>query len=254
MLQRLPVDLSEPLAWRRRFLAETEPITAATLRVVALRLQGLGPTRIANRIGRRSVLPRHHIDRMCLAVAVRLADGSGTTLLRGGRPCTTSLELVREGIPRLTDDPVSQDAFNRLCRQGLSRAEIRAALKIGPKAAKTHAEMAPPRWTGKDVQTFFGWSPANHGLRLSPGHFPPPDGREGSRDWWWPDTITGWAATQPLVRCPHGNASVARLSQHLTKHKRDATLVSRSYHCGASVGLRQYRISTPCSRLPGPVG
>ncbi|SES45691.1 hypothetical protein SAMN05216199_3833 [Pedococcus cremeus] len=138
-----------------------------------------------------------------------------------GRPGRTGSQLVEKGLPRFTDDPVSQDAFDRLWRQGLSRHEIRAAMEIGPKALKAHAEMAPRRWTGKDIQAFFGWSPANHGLRLSRGHFPPPDGRDGSRDWWWPATITEWAATQPFVRCPHCNASVARLKQHLTKHARD---------------------------------
>lgn len=226
VLQHLRDDLSEPLAWRRRFLAETEPLTFADLRLVAVRMQGLGPTRIARRVGRRSIPPRHQIDRICLAVAIRLADEQGRTRLLSGRPGRTGVQLVATGLPRFTDDPVSQDAFDRLWLQGLPRKEIRTALQIGPKAVKAHAEMAPPRWTGKDIQTFFGWSPANHGLRLSRGHFPHPDGRDGSRDWWWPDTITTWAATQPFVRCPHCNASVARLKQHLTKHDRGGEQVA----------------------------
>ena len=70
--------------------------------------------------------------------------------------------------------------------------------------------MAPPRWTGKDIQAFFGWSPANHGLRLSRGHFPQPEDATAAETGGWPDTITSWAAAQPFVRCPHCNASVAR--------------------------------------------
>lgn len=113
VLRRLRDDLSEPLAWRRRFLADTEPITLGDLRVVALRMQGLGPTRIAHRLGRRSIPPRHQIDRTCLAVAVRLANGEGSTQVLAGRPGRTSLQLVQNGIPRYTDDPVSQEAFDR---------------------------------------------------------------------------------------------------------------------------------------------
>ena len=225
-LERLTDDLSEPLAWRRRFLAETEPVTSGDLRVVALRMRGLGPTRIASRVGRRSIPPRHQIDRICLAVAVRLAGEQGEAQVLPGRLGGSGNQLVENGLPRFTDDPVSQDAFNRLWRQGLPRDEIRAALDIGRKAVKAHAEKAPPRWTGKDIQAFFGWSPANHTLRLSRGHFPQPDGRDGSRDWWWPATITEWAATQTFVRCPHCNASVARLKPHLTKHTRDGELLA----------------------------
>lgn len=226
ILRRLEEDLSEPLAWRRRFLADTEPVTVRDLRVVALRRQGLGPTRIASRVGRRSVPPRQHIDRTCLAVAVRLADAGsrdGSPLVHPG---STSHRLVHDGIPSYTDDPVSQDAFDRLWLQGLPLEEIRATLSIGPKVAKAHAAAAPPRWVGRDVAAFLGWSPENHRLRLARGHSPSPDGRAATgsgsgatKDWWWPSTVTEWAASQPFVRCPQCNASVARLKQHLTKHQ-----------------------------------
>ncbi|TQJ49282.1 hypothetical protein [Phycicoccus sp. SLBN-51] len=226
VLRRLGEDLSEPMAWRRRFLADTEPVTVRDLRVVALRTLGLTPTRIASRIGRRSVPPRHHIDRICLAVAVRLADPDWQDGALGARrPGAASHRLVHDGIPAYTDDPVSQDAFDRLWLQGLPLEEMRAVLSIGPKVAKAHAAAAPPRWAGKDVAAFFGWSRENHRLRLARGHFPKPDGTTVSssgatKDWWWPSTVTEWAAAQPFVRCPECNASVARLKQHLTKHQR----------------------------------
>lgn len=224
VLRRVDEDLSEPLAWRRRFLADTEPVTLRDLRVVALRMLGLPPTRIAGRTGRRSVPPRQHIDRTCLAVAVRLAD---TASHNGAarRPGTASHRLIHECIPAYTDDPVSQDAFDRLWLQGLTLDEIRAALSLGPKVAQAHAAAAPPRWVGKDVAAFLGWSRENHRLRLARGHFPIPDGRTGgngtgaAKDWWWPSTVTEWASAQPFVRCPQCNASVARLKQHLTKHR-----------------------------------
>lgn len=218
VLQRLRDDLSEPLAWHRRFLAETEPITLADLRVVALRMQGLGPTRIASRVGRRSVPPRSHIDRTCLAVAVRLADGNGRAEQLTGWAGTASRQLVQNGIPRFTDDPVSQVVFNRLWLQGLPLDDIRSALAIGPTIAKAHASKAPPRWVGKDVAAFLGWSRENHRLRLARGYFPQPDGRDRLNDWWWPATVTEWAASQPFVRCPDCNASVLRLKQHLIRH------------------------------------
>lgn len=215
-LQRLEVDLSEPMAWRRRFLADTEPVTVGDLRIAALRMRGLGPTRIASRIGRRSLPPRHHIDRACLAIAVRLADtGLIPKELRAGG---TSQRLVHDGIPSYAGDPVPQCAFDRLWLQGLPLETIRAELSIGLKVAKTHAAAAPPRWVGKEVAAFLGWSRENHRLRLSRGYFPEPDGRDGVKDWWWPATVIEWAASQPFVRCPKCNASVLRLKQHLTKH------------------------------------
>lgn len=140
VLQRLEEDLSEPLAWRRRFLADTEPVAVRDLRVVALRMQGLGPTRIS---GRRSVPPRAQIDRTCLAVAVRLADPSPHEAARPApRPGAASHRLVRDGIPSYTDDPVSQDAFDRLWLQGLPLDEIRATLAIGPTARTNGCEVA----------------------------------------------------------------------------------------------------------------
>lgn len=224
VLQRLEDDLSEPLAWRRRFLTETEPVTLGDLRVVTLRMQGLGPTRIANRVGRRSIPQRRHIDRTCLAVAVRLADTSSQTDLQlTRRPRAARDRLVHVGIPSYTDDPVSQEAFDRVWLEGVPIEDIRAILAIGPKVAKAHAAAAPPRWVGKDVAAFLGWSPENHRLRLARGYFPEPDGRDGVNNWWWPTTVTEWAVSQPFVRCPHCNASVARLKQHLTKHTRDGT-------------------------------
>lgn len=131
--------------------------------------------------------------------------------------------LIHDGIPSYTDAPVSQDAFNRLWLQGLPLNDIRAALSIGLRAAKTHAAAAPPRWVGKDVAAFLGWSRENHRLRLARGHFPAPDGRDGAvKDWWWPATVVEWAASQRFVRCPQCKASVARLKQHLTKHQKGA--------------------------------
>lgn len=220
ILRRLDDDLSEPLAWRRRFLTDTEPVRLGDLRIVALRIQGLGPTRIADRVGRRSVASRRHIERTCLAVAIRLADrdapgGSDTGDHRG----TAGHRLVQDGLPRYSEDPVSQEAFDRLWLQGLPLNDIRAALSLGPSAAKTHVSAAPPRWVGKKVAAWLGWSRENHRLRLARGYFPAPDGRD-SRDWWWPATVTEWAATQPFVQCPQCNSSVLRLKQHLVKHEK----------------------------------
>lgn len=204
------------MTWRRRLLTDTDPITLGDLRVVALRMQGLGPTPIARRIGRRSVPPRAQLDRTCLAVALRLAyNDFGVQQLRVG---TTGHRLILDGLPTYWLDPVSQDVFNGLWNQGLPLDAIRTQLSIGLRVAKTHAAAAPPRWVGKDVAAFLGWSPENHRLRLARGYFPQPDGRDGVKDWWWPATVTQWAASQPFVRCPDCGASVLRLEQHRTRH------------------------------------
>jgi hypothetical protein len=162
-LDRLEEDLSEPVAWHRRFLAATEPVSLADLRMVALRMAGLGPTRIAGRMGRRSVPTRQHVARTGLAVAVRLVDASPSSQgVEALRPGSAGHRLVHEGLPPYTDDPISQDAFDRLWLQGLPLRDIRAQLSIGPKVAKTHAAAALPRWVGTDVAAFLGWSRENH--------------------------------------------------------------------------------------------
>lgn len=222
VLHCLGADPSSLLPWRRRFVAATEPMTIADLRTIALRLQGHGPRGIAARAGRAAAASRHQIDRLCLAAAVRLAgDDAGPSwqLTRTGR---TGRRLVHDGIPLYANTAIPQKDFDRLWLDGLSLEEIRAALVVGPKAARRLAQAAPPRWVGKDVAAYFGWSRENHRLRLAGGHFPPPDGRDGHSDWWWPTTVTKWATTEEFVRCPECDAQVLRLKQHMTKHTRPA--------------------------------
>lgn len=222
VLQLLSADASNLLPWRRRFMAATEPMTIAELRTIALRLQGHGPRGIATRAGRTEPAPRQQIDRLCLAAAIRFTgDDAGPSwqLTRTGR---TGRRLVHDGIPPYANTRISQRDFDRLWLDGLSLAEIQVALVVGSKVAKRLAQAAPPRWVGKDVAGFFGWSRENHRLRLAGGHFAPPDGRDGHSDWWWPTTITRWAKTQAFVRCPDCRAQVLRLKQHMTKHSRPA--------------------------------
>lgn len=223
VLHLLNADSSNLLPWRRRFLAATEPMTIADLRTIALRLQGHGPRRIASRAGRTAPASRQQIDRLCLAAAIRFAgDDAGPSwpLTRTGR---TGRGLIHDGIPPYANTPVPQKDFDRLWLDGLSLAEIQTVLVVGSKAAKRLAQAAPPRWVGKDVAAYFGWSRENHRLRLAGGHFPPPDGRDGHSDWWWPTTITTWAKTQAFVRCPECGAQVLRLRQHITKHSGQPT-------------------------------
>lgn len=222
VLQQLSADASNLLPWRRRFMAATEPMTIADLRTIVLRLQGHGPRGIATRAGRTASPPRQQIDRRCLAAAIRFTGddaGHSWQLTRTGK---TGQRLVHDGIPPYANTPRPQKDFDRLWLDGLPIAEIQAALLVGSKAAKRLAQAAPPRWVGKDVAAFFGWSRENHRLRLAGGHFPPPDGRDGHSDWWWPTTITTWAKTQTFVRCKECGAQVFRLQQHVTKHRRAA--------------------------------
>lgn len=224
LLRRLSADPSNLLPWRRRFLAATEPMTIADLRTIALRIQGHGPRRIATRAGRAAAASRHQIDLLCLAAAVRLTGDDAGTSWRLTRTGKTGRRLVRDGVPPYPTNHarIPQRDFDRLWLDGLPLEEIRASLGVGPTAARCLRQTAPPRWVGKDVAAYFGWSRENHRLRLGGGHFPPPDGRDGQSDWWWPITITRWARTQAFVRCPECGAQVLRLKQHLTKHSRAA--------------------------------
>lgn len=116
-LQRLGVELSEPMAWRRRFLTDTEPIRVGDLRVAALRMQGLGPTRIATRIGRRSIPPRHHLDRIAWRSPSDWQTGAQTSsgLARAGRVSgwftTASLRTPATPSPKMLSTGCGSKAF-----------------------------------------------------------------------------------------------------------------------------------------------
>lgn len=217
-LRNQGAEIGDSHAWRRRLIAATEPLTVADLRVVALRLQGLPPSAIAMRRSRKRLV-RADVERLCLAVAVRLtSDDAGPSwrLLGVGR---SGRELVRNAMPPERAVPnVPQTEFDRLWLKGHSKHELRDLLAIGPAAVERFATQAPPRWFGREIAAHLGWSRENHRLRLARGHFPEPDGRDGLRNWWWPDTVIVWARGQRLVPCPACGAQVERLKQHWRMH------------------------------------
>lgn len=139
VLHLLSTDPSNLLPWRRRFLAATEPMTIAELRIIALRLQGHGPRRIASRAGGTAPASRQHIDRLCLAAAIRFTgDDAGPSwqLTRTGR---TGQGLIHDGIPPYANTPVAQRDFERLWLAGLPLAEIQAVLVGWLQGSQTHS-------------------------------------------------------------------------------------------------------------------
>jgi hypothetical protein len=164
-------------------------------------------------------MDRAAVERLCLAAAVRLtSDDAGPTwrLLGIGR---SGRELVRNAMPpERSVRNVPQAEFDRLWLDGHSKRELRDLLGLGPTAYEHLATQAPPRWFGREVAAHLGWSRENHRLRLSRGHFPEPDGRDGHREWWWPDTVTAWASEQRFAPCPVCGARVERLKQHSRVH------------------------------------
>ena len=212
ILRNQGADVGDAQAWRRRLIAATEPLTVADLRVVALRLQGLPPSVIAKRRGRKR-LDRAAVERLCLAAAARLTSddaGPAWRLLGVGR---TGRELVRNAMPpERAVANVPQAEFDRLWLNGHSKQELRDLLAVGPTAVERLATQAPPRWFGREIAAHLGWSRENHRLRLARGHFPEPDGRDGQREWWWPDTVTTWASEQRFVTLP-GVWSTGRAAQ-----------------------------------------
>lgn len=218
VLREFEVDPADPLAWRRRFIVETEPIDAPSLRVVALRMRGLGPSAIAHRTGRAKPMGRRRLDGLCLAAALRYTSDDAGPGLRLTSARTAGGRLVNDGPPA-KGIGTTQQAFDRLWLQGLDLTTVRTTLKISDRAARSLAGNAPRRWFGKDIAEQFGWSRENHRLRLARGHFPAPDGRDRNSDWWWPETVQRWAETQPFTACPHCGARVLRLKQHLTGHR-----------------------------------
>lgn len=217
LLERLDLDPIDLVPWRRRLIATTEPMTVADLRTVALRMQGHGPAAM------RRWQAKHHttaeIEILCLAAALRYAGDDAGPCWRLTRAGLTGQRLAREGLPPVRPNGKDlQPAFDRLWLEGRSQTDIRLELGIGQAAAQRLAHAAAPRWYGKDVAVWFGWSRENHRLRLANGRFPTPDGRDGSRQWWWPETVKGWARTQTFRRCPTCGARVQRLKQHSRAH------------------------------------
>jgi hypothetical protein len=198
-------------------IADTEPMTINDLRVVALRLQGLGPATVATKAERKITSAR--IDYLCLAAAVRYTHddaGPGWRVRPAGRAAE---KLVAHGLPpKRSMPPTLQDNFNRLWRAGMPLDHVRTELSLNKPMLKRLVENAPRRWVGRDVAAHLGWSRENHRLRLARGHFPQPDGKDRRSDWWWPETVRTWAEAKALTRCPVCGAQVERLQQHSRRH------------------------------------
>lgn len=211
---------ADPLPWRRRLIASTEPVTASDIQVVALRMAGLTPIEIAREMG-RSRLNRTQVERLCIAVALRLACDEGGIDWGVSSDSDLGRRLVRDALPPYSTEVSLHEQFTAMWLEGRPLDEIRSVLSLSKSAAKRSSEKAPPRWDGRRVAYFMGWSRENHRLRLSTGHFPSPDGRDGHSNWWWPETIDDWAQAQNLQSCPACGARVAKLPQHTRKHTRE---------------------------------
>ena len=98
LLERSGANRRDPLPWLRRFVASTEPMTEHELRVVSLRMSGLTPSEIAHEIG-QTRMDRVQVERLCLAVAVRLAVDEGGPGWDLTPKSGTGRRLVQEGLP-----------------------------------------------------------------------------------------------------------------------------------------------------------
>lgn len=80
--------------------------------------------------------------------------------------------------------------------------------------------LLPYRLTTVELRKRYGWTPSAAGLYRRKGVLPPPDGRDGARDWWWETTIDAWERDRDLQwceECRHAFVSLIGLREHRTR-------------------------------------
>lgn len=96
---------------------------------------------------------------------------------------------------------------------GLSAARLIRQLRSG------ESELLPRRLTSADLRERYGWPQPTLSLYRRKGLLPPADGKDGSREWWWPATIGAWECAIELhwcYRCSHAFLSAVGLRKHTT--------------------------------------
>lgn len=97
---------------------------------------------------------------------------------------------------------------------GLSEQKLTAQLRTGETV------LVPRRLTSADLRDRFGWTPSAASLYRRKGVLPPPDGRDGLRQWWWQMTIDDWEDGQVLHwcrTCRHAFIAHVGLKEHTTR-------------------------------------
>ena len=133
-------------------------------------------------------------------------DGS-IAALSGVLPEVVTLAL--DGWPprriRRTDEAAVISAYERWTA-GEPLPAVAQTLGITPTRLRhdlaTGSAAPPPRLSTADISHRFGWDPSTGYRSYQVGLLPAPDGREGTRPWWWEHTIEGWAAHRDMHPCP----------------------------------------------------
>ena len=133
-------------------------------------------------------------------------DGS-IAALSGVLPEVVTLAL--DGWPprghRRTDEAAVISAYERWTA-GEPLPAVAQTLGITPTRLRhdlaTGSAALPPRLSTADTSRRFGWDPSTGYRSYQVGLLPDPDGREGTRPWWWEHTIEGWAAHRDMHPLP----------------------------------------------------
>ncbi|HYN30867.1 MAG TPA: hypothetical protein VES95_13515, partial [Dermatophilaceae bacterium] len=188
----------EVIVWERRYRAALDGsrVRDIDLRMLALRLAGFPASAIAGRVGVHVQTVRTRLRDVGLRLALappRSGEGRSWPRVRAGYPPDTAL-------PGATGQRVAA-----LWRAGASWSAIAAATGYPPAQLKVRVARAgldlPPRWYPPQVGDYLGRSRSHIYGRSRRMSMCPADGvDERGRRWWWPQTVTAWAA--PLPRCP----------------------------------------------------
>lgn len=117
--------------------------------------------------------------------------------------------LALDGWPprghRRTDEAAVISAYERWTA-GEPLPAVAQTLGITPTRLRhdlaTGSAALPPRLSTADTSRRFGWDPSTGYRSYQVGLLPAPDGREGTRPWWWEHTIEGWAAHRDMHPLP----------------------------------------------------
>ncbi|WP_277454094.1 hypothetical protein [Janibacter sp. DB-40] len=179
-----------------------------------------------HRAALRLIIP--HLDDVAAWRRARKTGVSDEAIARLSDTLPEVVTLALDGWPAPGDPGLDESrvvAAHRCWRAGGSRAEVAAALGIPAdrlirQLKSGESDLLPHRLTTSDLRKRYGWSPSATGLYRRKGVLPPTDGRDGTRGWWWQESIDSWGRQRELLwcdACHHAFISPSGLGEHRTR-------------------------------------
>lgn len=181
---------------------------------------------VLHRTALRLIVP--HLDDIAAWDQARRTSITDTAIAELSDTLPQVVALALDGWPSASKAVVDEMRVveaHRCWRAGGSRADVAAVLGIPAdrlirQLKSGESELLPHRLTSYDLGKRYGWTPSATGMYRRKGVLTPPDGRDGSRDWWWEPAIEAWERESELHWCGfchHAFISPIGLRAHRTR-------------------------------------